>query len=161
MLRDSCKLIVRLLAGIHLLIGAALAAASNVPEVENLQQDGRHSAERGLPILVAFTASNCTFCVKLEQDFLEPMLKSGDYADRVIIRTLTIDRPQMIRDFDGGEELPRTIAARYGVALTPTVLLLGPDGEELTDRMIGLTTPDYYGAYLDQAIATARKKLPR
>ena len=36
---------------------------------------------------------------------------------------------------------------------------LGPKGQELVERMEGGYLPDFYGAYLDERIALARKSL--
>lgn len=45
-------------------------------------------------------------------------------------------------------------------SLAPTVLLLGPSGRELAERLVGAGVPDFYGAYLEQRLATARCSLP-
>ncbi|MEY3707473.1 MAG: hypothetical protein RL585_2030, partial [Pseudomonadota bacterium] len=42
--------------------------------------------------------------------------------------------------------------------MVPTVLFLGPQGE-IAERLIGYGSRDFYGAYLNERIASARKKL--
>ena len=50
------------------------------------------------------------------------------------------------------------LADRLGVRVTPTVVFLGPRGE-LADRLIGYSSRDFYGAYLDERIELARTAL--
>jgi len=39
------------------------------------------------------------------------------------------------------------------------VLFLGPNGQEIAERLVGLGSNDFYGAHLDERLATARKAL--
>jgi hypothetical protein len=77
----------------------------------------------------------------------------------VLIRKVYIDSEETLRDFSGAPVTGAELAARYGVKLTPIVVFLGPEGEELAERMIGISSPDYYGAYLDEHIATALQQM--
>ena len=43
--------------------------------------------------------------------------------------------------------------------IAPTVLFFGRDAVELVPRLTGGYLPDFYGAYLDQRLETARKAL--
>ncbi|MEY3428177.1 MAG: hypothetical protein RIS60_1529, partial [Pseudomonadota bacterium] len=45
----------------------------------------------------------------------------------------------------------------WRVSIAPTLLFLGPKGQEIADRMEGGYLPDFYGSYLDERIAMARK----
>ncbi len=134
------------------LVSGANHAPPEVIHATNLQQLARQAETGQLPILIEFSSSYCSYCEQLEEDFLKPMLISGDYSDRVIIRKLDIDAADYLVDFDGGRISAEDFADRYDVSLTPTVVLLGPQGVELTEKLIGLTTPDFYGGYLDAAI---------
>ena len=51
--------------------------------------------------------------------------------------------------------------AAWKAGFTPTVLFLGPQGQEIAERLVGLGSNDFYGAYLDDRLATARKVLAR
>lgn len=146
-----------------LLLAAAPAPARDsgtwsrvsVPEVEDLQRDGLLSHQRQLPIMVVFSAHDCGFCVLLEEEFLKPMLISGEYDDRVIIRTLNIDGVETIRDFAGEHVDPYQFAKGEGIFVTPTIKFFDGDGNELAPRMIGINTVEMYGWYLDNAIASS------
>ena len=55
------------------LLAGGLQADIRVPVADNLHQDGRQALARQLPILLAFSADDCSYCELLEQDFLQPM----------------------------------------------------------------------------------------
>ena len=70
-----------------LLMAGALLAEVRVPVAKNLQQEGSQAQQRQLPILLAFSADDCSYCELLEEDFLQPMLLGGEYQDRVDAKT--------------------------------------------------------------------------
>lgn len=43
----------------------------------------------------------------------------------------------------------------------PTLLFLGADGREVAARLQGASIPDFYGAYLEERLQTARRELNR
>jgi len=128
------------------------AADVKLTELTDLETDADRASDQDVPILVMFSASYCGYCSIVKDDFLKPMLLSGEYSDKVIIRVLEIDGDEDIRDIDGKLIDPADIAERYNVQLTPTLAFVGGDGKELSEKMIGLTTVDFYGGYLDESI---------
>lgn len=125
----------------------------------DLQADAKQAASIGIPLLVMFSQEDCPFCVKLTEEILQPMLISGDYTDRVLIRELMIDDDRDIIDFSGKPIDPRQVFTRYLLFVTPSILLFDRQGNELAERQIGINTVDYYGYYLDEAINVALTKL--
>ncbi len=125
----------------------------------DLSRDARLSEEKGLPMLVLFSADYCRYCTRLSEEFLVPMQRSGEYRDRVLIREIRIDNYATLRDFEGQPTMPEDLAYRYDISVTPTILFLDHRGRELTQRMVGLGTVDFFGLYLDAAIASARARL--
>jgi len=141
-------------------VHAAAPAPVTLKQPQNLAQLGREAQRRHLPILLMFGLTECSYCHLVEEDFLKPMLRSGDYTDKVLIRRLDIDhRGAAITGFDGRATTLGALADRYGVTVTPTVVFLGPAGQTLAPTMVGVTTPDYYGGYLDQHIDAALAKM--
>lgn len=130
-------------------------AAVDVPYGTDLQQDGRQATARRLPILLVFSAVSCGYCRQLEDEFLEPMLISGEYTDKVIIRRLLLDIGQHATDFDGMQREAGAIATRYRAWLTPTIVFLDGTGREVAERIKGINTPELFGGYLDACIDTA------
>jgi len=125
----------------------------------DLHRDGELSRERHLPVLLLFSADYCGFCARLTEEFLQPMRISGEYDDKVLIREVKIDSHRSMRDFQNRTVSPENLAYRYNISVTPTVLLVDAHGRELTQRMVGLGTLEFYGLYLDDAIEQAQMRL--
>lgn len=157
--------IIKKAASLLLLVAVAPIFAADgvkVAEVSDFGKVGAMADEKRVPILLMFSAEHCGFCRQLEEDFLKPMLRSGDYDDKVMIRKLKIDSyEEELRDFAGNKTSPADFAERYNVYVTPTVVFIDGDGVELAQKRVGLTTPAFYGGYLDQAIDDALNILRR
>lgn len=173
-----------LLTSLFLLFSANLTLATEMSAYEDLSVESSLAAESGdeehviprindfyveavaakksrLPILVMFGADDCGYCEKLEAEILKPMVISGDYHDKVIIRKMMIDDFDSVRDFKGAELDASEFADKYHVTVTPTVMLLDSDGEMLAPKILGINTVEFYAAYLDQAIDVSYKSLNR
>ena len=149
-----------LLVAVPLLLVFALSGATaTVPPVSNLQHEGALANERQLPVLLFFASTICGYCDQLEEDFLQPMLLSGDYEDKVIIRKLIIDQGSTIKDFDGNTVMAGKLSDRYKVFVTPTMLFIDGKGRELAERMVGINTPELFGGYLEDCIDTALQQI--
>jgi thioredoxin-related protein len=141
------------------LAGTALYAGVEVPVAQDLRQEGEGARVERLPILLAFSAIECPYCDDLEEEFLQPMLLSGDYKDKIIIRKLVLDNGSRVRDFSGRSLEAAQLAHDYRVFVTPTILFVDADGRELAQRMIGINTLELFGGYLDGCIDTALLKV--
>ena len=60
-----------------------------------------------------------------------------------------------IKDFDGSKVSAASFMEQYGVVVTPTVLFLGSSGEELSERLVGYQSADFYWQYLLEGIEQA------
>ena len=137
------------------LLAGGLQADTRVPVADNLHQDGRQALARQLPILLAFSADDCSYCELLEEDFLQPMLLSGEYEDSIIIRKLVLDNGSSVTDFSGRRTAATRLSDHYRVFVTPTILFVNGNGRELAERMVGINTPELFGGYLDACVETA------
>ncbi|MDZ7803514.1 thioredoxin family protein [Thiohalophilus sp.] len=135
------------------------APAYKVPRTTDLKADGQLARRQNLPILIMFSQTGCSYCEQVLEQFLEPMRKSGDYTDKVIMRRIKLDAFEEIKDFDGQWREPDEIALRYRASVTPTVVFVDYRGHELAERILGLTTVDFYGGELDDAIDLALQRL--
>jgi thioredoxin-related protein len=147
------------------LVGSLFAAdnhhSSTIEEVRDFSQLGRTLHQQRLPLVLMFSASHCGYCVRVEQEFLGPMQISGYYEGRALIRKVRIDHGNEVVDFDGQRVEASQLARRYHVTVTPTVVFLDGAGQQLTEKRVGLMTPDFYGGYLDESINTALDLLRR
>ena len=138
-----------------LCLSAGTTASVEVPEARNLAELGERAKQDKLPILLMVSQDGCSFCEKLKEEILEPMLISGDYTDRVIISELMMDSYGNITGFEGESVHPSDVATQYRVWVTPTILFLDAKGREVQARMLGVNTIEMYGYYLDESIAGA------
>ncbi|MCW9023980.1 MAG: hypothetical protein OQK73_04795 [Gammaproteobacteria bacterium] len=140
------------------LISCSQANPRTIPQVTNLQKEARAAEAQHVPLLLMFSFHHCPFCAVVREEFLEPMKISGDYEDKVLMRIIEMDGADLV-DFDGKSVPTRDLSQRYDVTLGPTIILVNARGELLTEPLVGITTRDFYGGYLDDAIMAAQKKL--
>lgn len=137
---------------------AVIAADGKIPKAVNLQNDGILALEKGIPVLLEFTIHGCPFCEEVETEVLQPMLISGDYDNKVMVRNIMIDEETEITDFNGETITYEELASHYNVIVAPTLVLVHGNGKAMGIEMVGVTTIDFYAAYLDQAIDAALKQ---
>jgi len=134
---------------------AVVRAEIVVPVAENLRHIGEQARAGRLPILLSFSAIHCSYCELLEEEFLRPMLLSGEYDDKIIMRKLLLDNGSPITDFTGNTRAATLLSDHYRVHITPTILFVDADGKEVAERIIGINTLELFGGYLDDCIDTA------
>ena len=141
----------------------AACAAANVHsgypatlvEAADLSADRRLALREGKVILLLVSQDHCPFCHQIKREILGPMIAAGDYRDKLLIRELFIDDGNWIRDFQSNSVDAADFAHGYGVDLTPTLLFLAPDGSELTERLVGIQTPEFFYYYVEQSVKQA------
>lgn len=131
----------------------------HIPQVINLEQIGKQSRERGLPILMLVSQTECHYCEMLKAEILKPMILSGEYDDRVLIRELSIDAGETVADFNGLVRSSQDVASDYRAWLTPTLLFLDSKGRQLTKKIRGFNTPEMFAFYVDEAIEQAMGRM--
>ena len=82
-----------------LLAVTAGADAASVPVARDLVADAALAREQRIPILLVFTREDCGYCELLKRTVILPMIISGEYRDRVVIREVIVDDPADLRDF--------------------------------------------------------------
>ena len=134
------------------------SAHSHRPEliqITDIRDTARVAQSRKLPILIMFGTDECPYCRLLKEDFLIPMLISGDYTDKVIMREAHISPGADITDFSGKKISIGEFSDRYGVTLFPTMVFVDDSGQTLIKNIIGITTPSLFGGTLDDSIDKA------
>ena len=76
-----------------LLLAASVVsfAEQQVPQALDLQKDAELARTQQSPILLMVSAHYCSYCDLLKEKIIQPMIASGDYENRVLIRELLID----------------------------------------------------------------------
>lgn len=132
---------------------------TRVPLVRDFTLEARTAQELNVPILVLFSRRNCIFCDQILKEFLVPMLHNAEYDTKVIMRRIDTGSSAKLRLFSGKSTTQALFAKENNILLTPTIKLFDAQGNELVEPLIGLTTPDYYGGFLDQRIDEALAKV--
>ena len=150
------------LCALLLLLALPVAADSiALPQATDLQRLGESAEEKAVPILLMVSQYHCGFCELMKREVLHPMLLSGEYADRVIIRELLIDPGETVTNFEGRREAGDSFSGRYRVYVTPTLLFLDGEGNEMAERILGINTVDYLLFYIEDAIAESTDRMAK
>lgn len=128
---------------------------------DNLQQLGETAAERGIPILLMVSQYHCGYCERMKNEILNPMLLSGEYEGRVLMRELSIDPGEQVINFQGLPESAESFSHGYKAYVTPTLLFLDGSGQEAVERIRGINTIDYLPLYIEDAIDNATRAMRR
>jgi len=149
----------------HLVLGLLIALmapptwAENLPLASDLQQDGITSERDGMPVMIFYMSTSCPYCEEVKDLYLEPMVSSGQYSGRLIIRMVDTEGAEYLRDFGGKRMFHEEFANDQGASLTPVLKFYDHQGEELVPEVLGYSSPDFYLAYLESAIETSIEKL--
>jgi len=142
-----------LLAGaVVSLLGAGPARAATLPMPASLPDALAAALKKGNPLVVMVSLVGCPFCVIARDNYLAPMQGQAGLS----IVQLDMRNRQLVQDFSGVTQTQDELIRRWGVKVAPTVLFFGRGGVEVAERMVGGYIPDFYGAYLDERVRTAR-----
>ena len=137
--------------------GAVVAAEKTISKsfevqiTEDLYKDALLAKKKRVPLVVLFSQEGCFYCTFVRENFLKPMLISGDYEKKAVIRELKVDSFEDIRNFDGKMIAAGDLSTFYRAFVTPTVIVLDSNGKAHY-RMIGMANEHYYSSELDAAI---------
>ncbi|MDH5191061.1 MAG: thioredoxin fold domain-containing protein [Gammaproteobacteria bacterium] len=132
---------------------------SVLPYAKNLQITAEDAIKQRLPIMIMFVTDDCPYCKTAKEEFIRPMILSGEYDDKVLIRLIEIDRTDEIIDFLGKHTTMVDFASKHKAHFTPYVKFFDGKGNEIAKPIIGITNKDYYGMFIDDAIESALEKL--
>jgi len=150
------RVLLILLSAVLLIIAQSSNAFSEpLPDIQNFKNDAEKSALNKQPIFLYVSAVGCPYCKRLEKDILGPMLKSGEYHNRLILRKILWEGTDTLYDYAGKEILPDEFLLKYNIMATPTILFLDNNGNEIAKRITGYRTPDLYWYYLDTSVEKA------
>ena len=136
-----------------------VVADTKIRTVNDLREYKKQVAESGLPVLLLFTTDDCEYCEAIRKHYLLPMIESGDYASKIVFRQIYIDSFSYIRDEQGKLISGDNIALKYDVDVTPTLLFLNSEWQELSERIVGINGLDYFDKLLSTSISRAQSKI--
>ncbi len=131
----------------------AWAEEAMLPSPESLPQALTKALQRGSPLLVMVSLHGCPFCKVARNNYLAPLQGQGGLS----IVQIDIRSRRAIVDFQGHTQTQDDLIRSWSIKIAPTVLFFGKGGVEVAERLVGGYIPDFYGAYLDERLAQARK----
>lgn len=139
------------------MLKAVATNTGHVIEEKNFSQLAKQMKQQNKGLLLMLHSEGCSFCEALEENYLYPSVKSGDYNKEIFIRKLQIDSGVPIIDFSGKKIYPEIISNRYDGSMTPTLLFLDYKGNEAAVKMIGYNTPSLFGGYVEEQLKEMRQ----
>jgi thioredoxin-related protein len=106
------------------------------------------------PLIVMVSLAGCPYCRMARESYLGPMQKQGFPIVQVDMRS-----DLLVKTWSGQTQTHDQLVKQWRVSIAPTLLFFGPRGQELVERMEGGYLPDFYGTYLEERIAAARRAL--
>ncbi len=136
-------------------IGLATAGpvmAATLPMPTSLPDALAAALKKGSPLVVMVSLVGCPFCVIARDHYLAPLQgQSGLSIVQLDMRNRTL-----VQDFSGASQTQDQLIRSWRIMVAPTVLFFGRGGVEVAERLVGGYIPDFYGAYLDDRLRTAR-----
>jgi len=126
--------------------------------VDNLSLEGKAAFRKNKVLLLYVSRPNCPYCEKLKVDVLIPLVRGKRFDDKIVIREISLDDNAII-GFDGKQGTANEILVSYDIVGTPTLLFLNRKGDELTEKLSGYFSKDFYWAYFEKAVRLAVSKL--
>ena len=132
--------------------GAFADAPITLPSTDSLAASLEQALQAKQPLVVMVSLHGCPFCKVVRENYLHPLRATGLQVVQVDMRN-----PRVLVDFDGTSLTQDAWVKKQNIKLAPTVLFFGAQGREVASRLKGAYLPDFYGAYLDDQLAAARK----
>jgi hypothetical protein len=123
-----------------------------LPSTDSLAASLEQALQAKQPLVVMVSLHGCPFCKVVRENYLHPLRATGLQVVQIDMRN-----PRVLVDFDGSSLTQDAWVKKQNIKLAPTVLFFGAQGREVASRLKGAYLPDFYGAYLDEQLAAARK----
>ena len=133
-----------------------LAKDSALPVPASLPAAAEAATRLGEPLVLLVTLPGCPFCELVRRSYLLPARQDAGLQAWQLDVT---NRKEALLGFDGKPTTAALQTSAWKASFTPTVLFLGGRGQELAERLVGIAVPDFYGAYLEDRLTSARKVL--
>ena len=142
------------LAG-FLSLNAISGPVIDIPEAKSLQTEISTALKAGYPLLVFVSLDNCPFCKIAKNNYLIPLMNEQPIS----LVQINFRYTSPVVDWQGKTRSQDQLIRAWNVKVAPTVLFLGKDGREIAPRLVGGSTSDFYGAYLQERVEQAIKAL--
>lgn len=133
-------------------VGVAAAPDLHLPLAVSLRDAMAQASRAAQPLLVLVSLDGCPYCKVVREQYLIPLREQSQVAMvQVDMRSQT-----KLQTFAGDASNHDAQVRAWDVGIAPTVLFFKHAGVEAAPRLVGLGTPDYYGARLEDRWLQAR-----
>jgi thioredoxin-related protein len=146
-----------LLAVCALAAAPARAALASFPVPTSLQDELALALKAREPLVLMVSLDGCPFCKIARENYLAPLVR--EQGLRVV--QINMQHKALVKDVRGTGKTQEQLIGELKVTVAPTLIFYGANGTEVAERLVGMGSEDFYGAYLDQRIATARANVRR
>ncbi|MEN9671114.1 MAG: hypothetical protein RL018_1391 [Pseudomonadota bacterium] len=136
---------------------ARATALKEIPIAKSLLVEISLALKKASPLLVFISLDHCPFCKIARENYLVPLMNEQSVA----VVQVNFGHLTSVTDTRGHALTQDQMIRAWGVKVAPTVLFLGRDGKEIAPRLVGGSTSDFYGAYLDERLRLARTEIVR
>jgi thioredoxin-related protein len=136
-------------------VNAKSAKSAALPILVNWSELPVSVIENKKPIVLLVEQSDCPYCERVKDGFLHPLVLSGDFVNEVHFMRISIDPGEYLRDLNNKDIETTEFCGLYDANFTPTVLFLDGQGKQITEKIVGISSDDYYGFYLERSIKKA------
>ena len=131
----------------------AVAAPATLPAAVSLPDELALALKRGESLVVMVSLPGCPYCKITRENYLGPM----HAQDGLSVVQVDMQSRQRVKNFDGAFVTHEQLIEGWGIKIAPTLLFFGASGKEIVPRLEGIASTDFYGAYLDERLAQARR----
>jgi thioredoxin-related protein len=137
---------------------AAVSVTERIEPARNLQADTKRAATAGIPLIVLVSLADCTHCEMVRRSYLLPLQRQAPNAP-ALIRQVELNGNNSLIGFNGEKLTHAEFSRGHKATVAPVVLFFGADGERIAEPLLGAMIADFYGAYFDAALATAKARM--
>ena len=132
---------------------SVMAAGRELPTSKSLQNDISAALKTSKPLVILVSLDNCPFCKIARENYLLPLMREQSLA----VVQVNLGHSTSIVDPLGKRTTHADLVNAWAIKATPTVMFLGKNGQEVAPRLVGGSTSDFYGAYLQERVDQAIK----
>lgn len=133
---------------------ALATGTSSLPRPRSLAAELERALDARKALVLMVSLDGCPYCKLVRESYLVPLRASGQPVLQIEL-ALSI----AVVDLRGRASTHARVVRELGVRLAPTVLFLGNAGAEAAQRLSGIASPDFYGAYLRERVDSANRSV--
>ena len=133
---------------------ASAAQAAALPRPASLLAQLELAVSQRKALVLMVSLDGCPYCKLVRESYLVPL-----HGGRQPVAQIELAAPIPLFDLRGRASTHQQVVRGFEVRVAPTVLFLGRGGLEVAARLVGVASPDFYGAYLQERTEAANLAL--